>query len=100
MEIFSPLMGVSFRGKEMKDLVATLTVGEDKFTFEAEPDNAYDSNAVKVIYHDDEDDTFFIGYVAKENNAPLAMALRDGEEPRAHIVSFENTFKPLLLIQW
>lgn len=96
MEIFAPLVGVTFRPPEAKEIVKALTRDSGTIlSLEAEPTNPYDSRAVKVIH----DPTgIHIGYIAKENNFEVFEALQNGEELCMEIVGFENTLKPTLLI--
>ena len=67
-EVLFRLNGATFRPAECQTIVAALQPG-DRVTLEPEPTNAYDPNAVKVIFalgaH--------IGYVAKEA-APDVLA--------------------------
>ena len=96
MEVFSNLVGVTFRGGEAKELVKHLTKEDgSKLSLEAEPDNPYDAHAVKVIH--DPTNTH-IGYLARENNYDVFNALEQGMELLIEIVGFENTLKPTLLI--
>lgn len=96
MEIFSSLVGVTFRGSEAKEIVKHLTREDsERLSLEAEPDNAYDERAVKVIH--DPTNTH-IGYIARENNWDVFEALQNGDELKIEIVGFENTLKPTLLI--
>lgn len=96
MQIFSPLVGVSFRGKDARTIVQSMSPGPADFlSLEAEPDNPYDDHAVKVIYNGD----FHIGYIAKENNMQIFEALMEEDaEFNIDIVSFENSIKPVLMI--
>lgn len=96
MEVFVNLVGVTFRGGEARDIVKSLTPADgDKLSLEAEPENPYDSNAVKVIH--DPTGTH-IGYLARENNWEISDGLQNGAEFDIEIVGFENTLKPTLLI--
>lgn len=96
MEAFCTLVGVTFRGAEVKEIVKHLTREDGKLlSLEAEPDNPYDDHAVKVIH--DPTNTH-IGYLARENNYDVFSALANGDELCIEIVGFENTLKPTLLI--
>lgn len=96
MEVFVNLVGVSFRPKEAKEIVKHLTREDGtSLSLEAEPNNAYDDRAVKVIH---DPSGLHIGYLAKENNWEVSEALANGEELCVEIVGFENTLKPTLLI--
>lgn len=96
MEIFANLMGVTFRGQEAKEIVKSLTPDDGNLLFlEPEPTNEYDSCAVKVIHAPTGN---HIGYLARENNYEVFMALKRGEKLNVEIVGFENTIKPTLLI--
>jgi len=96
MEVFAPLVGVTFRGADAKEIVKHLTREDgNKLTLECEPKNPYDDHAVKVIFDPTGE---HIGYIAKENNWDVFYALENGEELCIEIVGFENTLKPTLLI--
>jgi len=96
MEIFVNLVGVTYRGSEAKEIVKRLTPADGTLlSLEVEPENDYDDHAVKVIH---DQTNIHIGYLARENNYDVFMALADGRELCIEIVGFENTFKPTLLI--
>lgn len=96
MEVFANLVGVTFRGSEAKEIVKHLTPADgNQLMLEAEPDNDYDGNAVKVIHNPT---GMHIGYLARENNYDVARALERGDVLTVEIVGFENTLKPTLLI--
>ncbi len=96
MEVFTPLVGVTFRPVEAKEIVKSLTQADGTLlSLEAEPTNPYDNRAVKVLH---DPSGLHIGYVAKENNWDVFEALQNGEELCIEIVSFESTLKPTLLI--
>jgi hypothetical protein len=96
MEIFVNLVGVTFRGQEAKEIVKRLTPDDgDKLSLEPDPENEYDSNAVRVIH---KPTGTFIGFIARENNYEIFKALERKEELNVQIVGFENTLKPTLLI--
>lgn len=77
---FSKLVGASFEGRQ--EVIATLT-GDEQLRFRREPENEYDSNAtavdVKVITGKTKIKWLPIGYIAKDNNAELAMVLDSGK---------------------
>lgn len=96
MEIFANLVGVTFRGTGAREIVKRLTPDDGELlSLEAEPTNEYDSEAVKVIYNPTGE---HIGYLARENNHEIFLALEAGQELTVEIVGFENTIKPTLLI--
>lgn len=90
--IYSPVVGVNFRPAEAKEAIKTLSIG-DTVELEAEPENPYDPNAVKVIAFG-----CFVGYLAKQNNGPVALALSEEQSYNAEVVSFENAYRPVLAI--
>ena len=107
MEIFSPIMGASFRGARAKEILAALPIGPaDNIFFEAEPHNEYDASAVKVLVEvpneEDELEKVFCGYLARGSNFDVAEQLQEdaSTEFSIEVVSFESAFKPLLLIRW
>jgi hypothetical protein len=60
------LVGASFRPKDAKEVLASLTEG-DIVQLVREPDNQYDANAIQIHYDD-----AFIGFVAKHEAAVIA----------------------------
>lgn len=96
MEIFANLVGVTFRGAGAVAIVKRLTPDDGHLlSLEPEPDNPYDSCAVKVIH---KPTGMHIGFLARENNYEIFKALERKEELQVQIVGFENTIKPTLLI--
>jgi hypothetical protein len=97
MEVFSTLMGVTFRGGDAREIVKRLTPDDgDQLALVADPNNEYDSNAVMVMHRPTD---CHIGFLAKENNFDVSEHLRNGGGPlKIEIVGFENTLKPTLLI--
>lgn len=69
--------GTTFRPKkEVLTVANALFEGKDLDVYlEAEPDNQYDPNAVKVII-----DNYFIGYVPRQHATYIAMLLRNGRK--------------------
>lgn len=104
MEVFANLVGVTFRPAEAKEIVKSLTREDgDKLRLQAEPDNEYDNHAVMVFYVRDElipDADLHIGYLARENNYEVFLALERNANMDIEIVGFENTLKPTLLISF
>lgn len=97
MNFLSPLMGVNFRGAEIRELVKALPIGTT-FTLERDPENQYDANAIKVIYSA-EDEDHFVGFVAKEVAEELAPLLDSGYTATATIIDFLGDIKPHLEIE-
>ena len=73
----SPLAG--FRHAEAADAWPDLRQG-DELTLVREPDNAFDTNAVRVEWRGRK-----LGYVPRRENAALAWALDRGETLRARV---------------
>lgn len=72
---YANLTGVSFRNEAERAAVADFDVGQ-VLRLEREPDNAYDENAVKVIYEDPFSGvTYHVGYIEKGIAASLARWL-------------------------
>lgn len=86
------LAGANFRPVEAREVCKSLGIGET-LELEADPENQYDSNAVKVIAYGE-----FIGFIPKSDNAPVAAALDRGEEILVEVVGFESSIKPILEI--
>lgn len=97
MNFLSPLMGVNFRGAEIRELVKTLPIGTT-FILERDPENQYDANAIKVIYSGEYED-HFVGFVAKEVAEELAPLLDSGYTAYATIIDFLGDIKPHLEIE-
>lgn len=68
------LRGVSFRPIEAKSIVTQLQSGED-LKLEREPENEYDTNAIRVIHPPSSE---FLGFVAKEIAADIAPLMDNG----------------------
>lgn len=103
MQIFSEIVGVHFRPAEAKQAHNALQIGE-QVELEAEPDNAYDPNAVKVmvdIGHGDSGPIMeHIGYVARVNNYEIADYLNDGGTEYTATVNRKEGNKFVLLIDF
>lgn len=99
MLIQTILAGANFRPAEAKECLKSLSIGDQVF-LEADPDNEYDSNAVKIIALDEEGNEHFIGFVAKTDNSAIAEYLADNPaaELDAEIIGFESTLKPIVEI--
>lgn len=96
MEVFANLVGVTFRGSDAKEIVKHLTPEDGHLlSLEPEPDNDYDSNAVRVVHNPT---GTHLGYLARENNYEVFKALEREEPLTVEIVGFENTIKPTLLV--
>lgn len=96
-QIISPLMGLSFRPAEVKEIVLALEPGDELYLVRDE-ENEYDSNAIKVV----NEDNIFLGFIAKEVAADLAPMM-DEDEDLGIIVEVADTVnprKPNLQITW
>lgn len=87
------LAGANFRPAEARDRCKALKIGEE-LELEADPENPYDSNAVKVL-----SDEHFIGFIPKTDNGPIVAALNRGEEIRVSVIGFESSIKPVLEVE-
>lgn len=87
------LAGANFRPAEARDRCKALRIG-DELELEADPENPYDPNAVKVLA-----DEHFIGFIPKADNGPIVAALNRGEEIRVSVVAFESAIKPVLEVE-
>lgn len=92
MQMTCPVVGVTFRPAQVKNIVKSLNIG-DEVQLQADPENEYDSTAVAVYY----DDTH-IGFVPKEQNTELFKRLTDGCVATGEIIMFENSLKPIIEI--
>src|SRR5687768_9157194 len=88
------LNGVNFRPSEIRDIVKALNPG-DELTLERDAENAYDSNAIKVL----SEEGAFLGFVEKDVAAELAPKLDAGETFTVTVDSFQSTIKPILNIE-
>lgn len=95
MQILSTLVGVNFRPAEAREIVKQLSFGSE-LELEAEPDNAYDRNAVKVL---DPETQIHLGYLSRESNYETAVHLADGGSYSCKVTSFANVLKPILSIE-
>lgn len=69
------VVGMHFRGPEVKALVANL-IPEYDLTLMREPDNEYDEYAVQVFYR-----TTHIGYINRHDAAFIAPLMDEGQVP-------------------
>lgn len=60
MKFTSPIQGVKFRPKEIRQVIANLKKGEE-LSLEAEPTNNFDPYAIRILNADGD----FLGYVEK-----------------------------------
>lgn len=100
MEILTTIAGLTFRPASAKEAVDNLEIG-DELRLEADFDNEYDSNAVKVIVDIDDGDSSvdeFVGFIPKADNWEIATAIREGATPVATVVGWEGTRKPTLKV--
>jgi len=94
MTTFSTLLvGMHFRSVEAREIVSSLT--EDSILLlEREPENAYDPNAIKVLFALD-DRAVHLGYIAREDAAYIAPQMDEGGEFVASVTGFEQRGKNL-----
>lgn len=98
--MFAALNGANFRPAGAKEIIKSLPIGYDELSLEREPDNQYDSNAIKVIHHDPLDGSeTHLGYVEKDIAAEIASQLDAGYIATVKIVGFLSTIKPHLEIE-
>jgi hypothetical protein len=101
MEIHTTIAGLNFRPASAKEAVDALEIG-DELRLEADFDNEYDPNAVKVIADVGRGDSGpieeFIGFIPKTDNWEIATAIREGATPIATVVAWEGTRKPTLKV--
>lgn len=98
MRFLSPLMGVNFRPAETRELVKDADTFESyELYLEADPNNEYDPNAVKVLGSVNMEEHFF-GFIAKEVAPDVAEALASGADYIVEVVGWLGTIKPHLEI--
>ena len=90
--VTTTLAGANFRPSEARAVCKALEIGE-AVTLEADPDNEYDENAVRIMARGE-----FIGFVAKADNSAVSAALLRGEELTAEVIAFESSIKPVIEI--
>lgn len=98
MQYHTKIVGEKFRPAQDRELLDAAknevsNGGNQEFKLEREPDNKYDSNAVKVLlpiafYPETEEplpvdiidssEFVFVGYIPKTDNTPIAQALDRG----------------------
>jgi len=86
------LVGVNFRPIEAQARVTQLEVGH-VLALEREPENVYDTWAIKVI---DPDTDIFLGYIERYVAIDLAPLLDEGAPSHCTITGFENRKRPAL----
>lgn len=72
------IQGTYYLGKEIRDMVKEIPIGTFLY-LEREPENAYDTNAIKVIYKNILEEQFHIGYVSRPANEEIAEAMDLGK---------------------
>lgn len=89
------LVGVNFRGGDVKSYVRNELAVGDTLTLERDPYNQYDANAVKVLTHDG----LWLGFIEATVAADVAPLL-DGPWNvfRVEILAFNGEIKPHLEI--
>jgi len=75
-----------------------LSVG-DLLDLEREPDNPYDANAIRVLSPNHEGEAAFLGFVAKEIAATLAVIMDVGVKYSATVYGFQTPTTPVLAIE-
>lgn len=93
MQIICDMVGANFRPTETKDIIKNLRVG-DILNLRRDAENQYDNFAVACDFNQE-----FLGFIPKDRNFEIAMALDSGEEIDAEIISFANTLRPTLQIE-
>lgn len=77
------LVGSNFRPAECREIVKTLEEGT-VLVLERDPQNQYDSNAIKVMYDAGTGDSgpvmMHLGFIPKSDNADLANEMDHGKE--------------------
>ena len=103
-QFITQIVGTNFRGADVVMLLRGLPPGT-QLTLVREPDNQYDSNAIKVMYDgtspikEERVPTRHLGYVPKTDNEALAYSHdASGGWPKDLTVTLMN--KPYILLQW
>jgi len=77
-ELMTECVGLHFRPREVKEFFNAECGPGTPLALEREPENAYDSNAIKVFAVDEQGAGWHIGYIPKTSNAVLAMLMDEG----------------------
>lgn len=96
--ILATLMGAAHRDAAARSVVQSLREG-DVLTLERDPDNAYDENAVRVMWND-----VWIGFLERGVAAEVGPRMDDGEPFHCVVHMFPDgtgsqRLKPLLRIE-
>lgn len=92
------LAGANFRPAETKEFIRHELETGSSVTFEREPTNPYDENAIRVLGHDSQDQEFFIGFVPKSDNLLLSQYLAEGGTAEGEVISFVGDIKPVVRV--
>lgn len=93
MKITCPVVGANFRPTESRDALYAASIGTT-CELEADPDNEYDSSAVRVLI-----DEHHVGFLPTDMNGPVFEELTEGAEVTATIISFEKPLRPIVEIE-
>lgn len=74
--MITSLVGANFRTPADKEITKSLTIGTE-LRLVRDPTNAFDPNAIRVYYDSSRGESFFIGFIPKEDNPDLARKLDD-----------------------
>ena len=78
------VVGMHFRGEHAKQYAAALQPGDELF-LEAEPDNPYDQNAIKVLAPSDEGEPWHLGYINRADAAWISPHLTPEAEVKVTV---------------
>jgi hypothetical protein len=93
MKITVLLAGAGFRPESAKEVLRRATPG-DRFTLEPDPENEYDSNAVRVMHEGQH-----VGFIPRDSNEDISAHLLHGDELFAEVIAFESSLRPILEIE-
>lgn len=82
----SPLAGSQYHA--LADVVEQIRVG-DPLSLQREPDNPHDTNAIRVLWHDQ-----MLGYVPRRENKAVARAMDRGTPLIARVVALRPDESP------
>lgn len=96
--LFATLMGAAHRDAAARSIVQSLREG-DALTLERDPDNAYDENAVRVMWQD-----VWVGFLERGVAAEVGPRMDAGESFACTVHMFPDgtgsqRLKPLLRIE-
>lgn len=99
MRLYSQIMGANFRPAEAKQALREAATGET-LRLEVEPENPFDPNAVALYLTDHNGEEHHVGYVARQNNGPIALALSEGKPLICNLLEHGGNKAGIVIADW